>query len=102
MPRSHVISGIEKFWNTSFVDQKLNNWIGYILFPLSAIVFGYLFAQQTLIGIGLIGGIIAIAVIITCLVNTEAGLYITIIYSFFAFEFTRFFYADFPTGVASD
>ncbi len=90
MPRSHVISGIEKFWNISFVDQKLNNWVGYILFPLSAVVFGYLFAHQTLIGLGLIGSIIGMAVVITCFVNTEAGLYITIIYSFFSFAFTRF------------
>lgn len=102
MPRTNVISGIEKFWYTSFIDQKLNNWVGYILFPLSAILFGYLFAHQTLIGISLISVIISTAVVITCLVNTEIGLYITIIYSFFAFAFSRFFYADFPIGVASD
>jgi O-antigen ligase/polysaccharide polymerase Wzy-like membrane protein len=102
MPRSIVTSVIERFWNINFIDEKLNNWVGYILFPLSAVVFGYLFAQQTLIGIGLIGAIIAIAVIITCLINTEAGLYIIIVYSFFAFLFTRIFYPDFPSGVAFD
>jgi len=102
MPRNQVISGIEKFWNTSFIDQKLNNWVGYILFFISAVVFGYLFANQTEAGIGLIAAIISAAVLIVCLVNTEAGLYITIIYSFFAFAFARFFYPDFPTGVVSD
>ncbi len=102
MPRSQVISGIEKFWNTSFIDQKLNNWVGYTLFFISAVVFGYLFANQTEAGIGLIAAIISAAVLIVCLVNTEVGLYITIIYSFFAFAFARFFYPDFPTGVVSD
>jgi putative inorganic carbon (HCO3(-)) transporter len=102
MPRSQVISGIEKFWNTSFIDQKLNNWVGYILFFISAVIFGYVFANQTEIGIVLIGAIISAAVVIICLVNTEMGLYITIIYSFFAFAFARFFYPDFPSGVVSD
>ncbi|HYJ64802.1 MAG TPA: hypothetical protein VEV62_13735, partial [Parafilimonas sp.] len=102
MPRNQVISGIEKFWNTSFIDQKLNNWVGYILFFISAVVFGYLFANQTEAGIGLIAAIISAAILIFCLVNTEVGLYITIIYSFFAFAFARFFYPDFPTGVVSD
>lgn len=102
MPRSQVTSGIEKFWNTSFIDQKLNNWVGYTLFFVSAVVFGYLFAHQTLIGIGLISSIIAAAVVIVCLVNTEIGLYINVIYSFFAFAFSRFLFPEFPTGVASD
>jgi hypothetical protein len=102
MPRSQVISGIEKFWYNSFIDQKLNNWVGYILFFASAVVFGYLFAHQTEIGIGLTGAIIATAVVIVCFVNTEVGLYIVVIYSFFAYAFSRFFYPEFPTGVASD
>lgn len=102
MPRSNVISGIEKFWYTSFIEEKLNNWVGYIFFLFGAIVFGYLFAHQTLIGIGLAGGLISLAIIITCLLNTEAGLYINIFYSFFAFALTRFLYADLPIGVASD
>jgi hypothetical protein len=102
MPRSQVISGIEKFWNTSFIDQKLNNWIGYTLFFVSAVIFGYLFAHQTLIGIGLISSIISAAVVIVCLVNTEVGLYINVVYSFFAFGFSRFLFPEFPTGVASD
>ena len=95
-------SSIEKFLQTSFIDEKLNNWVGYVLFTLSAIVFGYLFAHQALLGLSLTGIIISLAILIICLVNTEAGLYINIIYSFFAFAFTRFFYADFPVGVVSD
>ncbi len=102
MPRSAVISGIEKFWYTNFIDQKLNNWVGYILFPLAAILFGYLFAQQTIMGIGLAGGLIGVSILILCFVNTEAGLYVNMIYSFFAAAFMRFFYADLPTGVISD
>lgn len=102
MPRSTVISGIEKLWYTSFIDQKLNNWLGYILFGLIAVAIGYLFAHQMLFGIGLLGAIIASAVVIICLVNTEAGLYITAFYSFFSFALTRFISEDFPVGVISD
>lgn len=102
MPRSNVISGIEKFWTTSFIDQKLNNWVGYILFPVCAIVVGYLYAHQQLLGISFTGAVFSLAIIIICLVSTEAGLYITVIYSFFAFAITRFFYDAFPVGVVSD
>lgn len=102
MPRSNVISGIEKFWNTSFIDQKLNNWVGYIIFSLCAIVIGLLFAQEQLLGLGLVGAILALTIVIICLLNTEAGLYITIVYSFIAFAITRFFTEAFPVGVVSD
>jgi hypothetical protein len=102
MPKSSLISGIEKFWSTSFIDQKLNNWIGYILFPAFAVAIGYLYAHQELLGIGFTGVALSLAVVIICLLSTEAGLYIIVIYSFFAFAITRFISEAFPVGVVID
>ena len=102
MPRSNVISGIEKFWSTSFIDQKLNNWVGYILFPVCAIAVGYLYAYNQLLGLVVIGVALSLAIAIICLLNTEAGLYITVVYSFFAFAIPRFSYDAFPVGVVLD
>lgn len=102
MPRSNVISGIEKFWTTSVIDQKLNNWLGYILFTVCAVALGYLYAYQQLLGLGITGVALSLAVIIICLLNTEAGLYITIVYCFFSFTITRFVSEAFPVGVVSD
>ncbi|MGI8952118.1 MAG: O-antigen ligase family protein [Chitinophagaceae bacterium] len=94
---------IEDFWSKTFLDQKLNNWLGYVLIFSIAAVLGYLLAQNTVVGFGITGIVISAAVIITCLLSTEAGLYINVVYSFFAFHFSRFFFHDtFPVGVASD
>jgi len=102
MARSNLTSGIEKFWSTSFIDQKLNNWVGYILFPAFAIAVGYLYAHQHLLGMGFTGAAFSLTIAIICLLNTEAGLYITVVYSFFGFAITRFFYDAFPVGVVLD
>ena len=96
-------SAVTRFLHKIFIEQKLNNVIGYIVLALFAVVLGYLFAKQITLGLGLVGLICGGAVIITCFLNTEVGLYINVIYSFFAFAVSRFFFHDaFPTGVASD
>jgi len=101
--KATLLSKLQNFWSTFFIDQKLDNWLGYILFSLAAIAFGYLFASQTLMGISLAGLLISTAIVIVCLLSTEAGLYINLFYSFFAFAFSRFlFHDEFPVGVASD
>ncbi|HEY1871348.1 MAG TPA: hypothetical protein VGG71_09830, partial [Chitinophagaceae bacterium] len=91
------------FLHKTFIDQKLNNFIGYVLVFFIAIVLGYLFATRITIGIGLTGLICSAAVVLACILDTQTGLYINVIYSFFAFAFSRYFFHDeFPTGVASD
>ena len=96
-------TAIASFLHKIFIEQKLNNFIGYILLFLFAVVLGYLFAVQTTMGIGITGLICSAAVILACILDTETGLYINVIYSFFAFAFSRYFFNDeFPTGVASD
>jgi len=94
---------IEELWSKLFVEQKLNNWFGYLLAFSAAAVLGLLMGKNMILGFGLSGFIFGFAVVIVCMLNTEAGLYINIVYSFFAFHFSRFLFNDnFPVGVASD
>jgi putative inorganic carbon (hco3(-)) transporter len=94
---------LSKFFEKAFLDQKLNNWLGYLIFFFIAVVLGYLMAQKTLVGLGVIGLVCGLAVILTCLFNTEAGLYINMTYSFFASFFSRlFFNGELQVGVFSD
>jgi hypothetical protein len=93
----------EQIWLKLFIDQKLDNWFGYLLAFAAAALLGLIMGKNTLLGFGISGFIIGFAVVIVCLLNTEAGLYINVIYSFFAFHFSRFLFNDsFPVGVASD
>ena len=96
-------SRVIKFFEKVFLQQKLNNWVGYLLILFIGIVFSYLMARQTLVGMGLFGFIFGMAGVIVCLLNREAGLYLTIIYSFFSFGISRVFFKDtFPVGLVLD
>jgi hypothetical protein len=96
-------TAISNFLHKIFIEQKLNNFIGYILLFLFAVVLGYLFAVQTTIGIGIAGLVCSVAIVLACILDTQTGIYINVIYSFFAFAFSRYFFNDqFPTGVPSD
>jgi putative inorganic carbon (HCO3(-)) transporter len=95
--------GIEKFSQKTFLHQKLNNWPGYILFVLLASGMGYLMAHQVLIGMGVTGLILALAVAAVCILSAEAGLYINMAYSFFICYFNRLLFDDsLQVGVFSD
>src|SRR6059058_4566847 len=96
-------NGLAGFWDTVFLDQKLNNWIGYVLGAGIAIVFGVLMSRETLAGFGLFGLVIGFFVVLACIANTELGLYINVVYSFFAFHISRWLFNDeFPVGVVTD
>lgn len=86
-----------------FTANKTKTILVAFTVVLLAVLLGYLMATQLLIGIGFSGLIIGIAVILICLLNTEAGLYINLIYTFFAFHASRIFFNDqFPVGVFTD
>jgi putative inorganic carbon (HCO3(-)) transporter len=94
---------IGKFFSEAFLVQKLDNWVGYILLGLLATGFGYLFATRMLAAMGLVGLVLGLCVIIPCLLNTEAGLYINLFYSFFVCYFSRLFFHDYSNvGMVSD
>jgi putative inorganic carbon (HCO3(-)) transporter len=87
----------------TFLQKKLNNWLGYLILTLVAVVFGYLLAVAPLVGIGLFGVMFGLAVIIVCLASAQAGLYLTVIYSFFAFFLSRLlFQGNMSVGVVFD
>ena len=86
-----------------FVTEKLNNWLGWLIMAGVATVFGYLIAEKTVMGLSLFGLVFGLSVFIACVINTEAGLYINIAYSFFASQFSRYlFHDEFPVGVVTD
>jgi putative inorganic carbon (hco3(-)) transporter len=81
--------------------QNRRGWT-WLIFGL-AIVLGIVLAKDLTVGIGLFSGLVGFAVVLVCLLNVEAGLYINIVYSFFAFGFSRLFFRDnFPVGVVSN
>lgn len=101
--RKQRVGGIAQFMERIFLEEKLNNWIGYIFFTGIAVVFGYLIARQTLVGFGLFGFVLGFFTVLACMTNTELGLYINLCYSFFAFHLSRFlFHDEFPVGVVTD
>src|SRR4051812_24131568 len=91
------------FFERVFLHQKLGNPLGYVMFTLIAIVFGYLIATQTIAGMGLFAGIVGLFIVITCMLSAEAGLYINMAFAFFASFFNRMlFHDDFQIGIVSD
>lgn len=91
------------FFHQYFVIQKLNNWVGWLLAVLVASVFGYLISTNIVLGLGLFGVIFGIFIFCACLINTEVGLYINLLYAFFIYQFDRYLFAnEFPVGVFVD
>jgi len=86
-----------------FLEQKLNNPIGYAIVILIAGAFGYLIAEETLVGLEVFGAVFGFFIVVTCLISTQAGFYITLIYSFFAYFLNRLLFKEqFQVGIASD
>ena len=84
-----------------------NPWQGrklvYLIFAM-AIILGVLIAKNMLLGIGLFGGIIGLAVVVVCMLNAETGLYVNIVFFLpFPFAFPGLFSTIlFPVGVGSN
>ena len=80
-------------------DRRI--WV-YLIFGL-AVVLGLLLAKDLFLGIGMFGGLIGLSIVILCLLNAEAGVYINMVWSYFAFFISRLFFNDqFPEGVVSN
>ncbi|HET6252716.1 MAG TPA: O-antigen ligase family protein [Puia sp.] len=67
-----------------------------------AIAFGVMLPKDLTLGIGMFAGLVGLAVVIVCLLNAEAGLYINVIYSSFVCLPMRLFDDQFPVGVISN
>jgi len=93
---------VEKVFSRLFLTEKLYNWLGILIFFFIAISFGYLMAQKTQLAINILILICGLAVLLMCLLNTETGLYIIMVFSFFAFHVSRYFNDTIPVGALSD
>ncbi|HUB61227.1 MAG TPA: O-antigen ligase family protein [Puia sp.] len=81
--------------------QEKKGWI-WVTFGL-AVVLGIALAKNLMVGVGLFSCLVGLAVVLVCILNAEAGLYINIVYSFFSFGASRLFFNDtFPVGVVSN
>lgn len=84
-----------------FIRNKLNHWLGILLVSGIAGVYGYLLARQTTLGFGILALAIGLFVFLVCVISTEAGLYINIVYAFFAFHISRMA-GEIPVGILTD
>jgi putative inorganic carbon (HCO3(-)) transporter len=86
-----------------FLEGKLNNWAGVLIFGLIAVSMGLLLARNVTLGMAVVGGIVGLAVVIVCLLSTETGFYINMAYSFFVYHVSRLVFGDqLPVGVITD
>ena len=100
-----IVERIMRYFERIIILEKLNNWLGYLVFFGLALFFGYSMVYKPMMGLGLVGFLAAFSVVLVCLFNTEAGFYINMVYSIFAFHFSRilFYYnVSMPVGVISD
>jgi hypothetical protein len=86
-----------------FLDQKLYSVLGFLIIASISVFFGYTIARNPAGGMGLTGLLTGIFVVGICMARPEAGLYINIGYSFYAYHFSRLLLHDsLPIGVGSD
>ncbi|MGB5029840.1 MAG: hypothetical protein WBO38_15155 [Chitinophagaceae bacterium] len=92
-----------RFGKKTILHEKLNNWLGYTLVFSLAIFIGYLMAFKPILGLGFTGLSFGFAIVLVCILNAEAGLYINMIYSFLIRHFNRLLFDDtLQVGVISD
>ncbi|HEY6900357.1 MAG TPA: O-antigen ligase family protein, partial [Puia sp.] len=78
----------------TFLDKKLNNWIGLLFVAGLAGGLGYMLARHLPQGIMVVAGSIGISVLLLAMLNTWAGYGIIICYSFIAYLISRYFFND--------
>ncbi len=77
-----------------FLQAKLNNWVGVLIATIVAVVMGYSLAANMILGLGVLGAILGLGVVITCLLSPETGFYINLIYCFVVYYFNRLIFSD--------
>jgi putative inorganic carbon (hco3(-)) transporter len=90
------------FFQKIFLNEKLNNWIGFLIVSFIAILFAYLASANIYWGATALGVVIGICSLTVCIISPELGLYLTAVYVFFLSALPRFFYFDLPVGVGAD
>lgn len=97
------MSSLSSFAEKAFLEQKLRNTTGAIMFGLMALLLGYLMTHAIVLGLGITGLVAGITVLTACMANPETGLLINTVYGFLGFEISRWLFKDqLPVGVVSD
>lgn len=100
MVSSNSLNG---FFRRFFLNEKLDNWVGFLLVAVISIFFAVLLSNNFLVGIGILVGFAGVCALTVCVLTPLAGLYITTIYCFSASALSRFFFNDqVPIGVVID
>lgn len=98
-----LIGKIKNYFIDTLFNFKLYNLLGIFLVILFSILLGYLFANNFVYGLTFFGAIIMFFVLFLCLYSAEIGLYITVVFSFFAYFLSRlFFNGTMPVGFIYD
>lgn len=101
--RNKSATGFTELIEKIFVQSRFAIWFSALIYFSLALFIGYLMAEKTFYGLGLTGAVVAMAIALVCMLNSEAGLYITLAYSFFISHFNRMLFNDsLPEGVFSD
>jgi putative inorganic carbon (HCO3(-)) transporter len=92
--RAGLFSPLLRVLEDTFLEKKLNNWIGLLLVAAMSCGLGYLLARHFPQGIMVVALSIGISVLLVAMLSTEAGFYIIVSYSFFAYLISRYFFND--------
>ncbi|HVS96520.1 MAG TPA: O-antigen ligase family protein [Puia sp.] len=96
-------SRLQRAVNRIFVQNKLYNWVGVLVGLLIAGSMGYLLAQYTVLGLGVFGLAVALAIILTCLFSPTTGFYVNMVYCLFIYQAGRMLGRDdLPVGTVID
>jgi putative inorganic carbon (HCO3(-)) transporter len=85
---------VQKMAEKLFLERKLDNWAGVLLGALIAVSMGFLLARYTLLGLGVFGISVGLAVITACLLNPAAGFYVNMVYCLVIYQLNRMFFHD--------
>ena len=98
--KTKTANPVSSYLQDVFLNKKLNSWLGFLLIAGIAALFGYIMTKGVVLGVGVIGFIVGLSVILICFLNSEAGVYINMVYAFFSSHFSRFLFNDeFPVGI---
>lgn len=101
--KSVASNPLHSFFYKIFLNEKLNNGVGFLIVALIAVVFAFLFSSNLFLGLIVFAAVAGICVLSMCLLNPLAGLYIIMFYGFSASAIARFLLNDqLPVGVVMD
>lgn len=91
------------FLRKKFLEEKLDNWVGFSLAALISIAFGFILVDNFFLGIKVFAVFVSICALGACIMSPLTGLYLITIYCLYASALSRFLFNDqIPTGVVND